>query len=69
MDRQYSKRKENTCNRQFDGTGMLAIIFLCIIAMPIAGLGMILSDNPETKGLGVVLLFIGLIIWVVLAVQ
>lgn len=55
-----------------DGTGILmfvGILILAIYAMPFVGLWMVLSKNSDKQGLGVVLIVIGVILWIIMAMN
>ena len=43
--------------------GCLALIFMIIFFMPIVGAGMLLSKDDEKRGIGLILLIVGLLIW------
>ena len=51
----------------FDGN--IALVLMLIAALPIVGLVKIIKGNTDDeKGLGVILLIIGIVLWIVLAV-
>lgn len=62
-----SSRRGNGNN---DGcSGGLALIFLCIFALPLVGLYLVTaSKNEKDKAIGIVLLVVGIVIWIILAV-
>ena len=49
--------------------GNIALVLMLIAALPIVGLVKIIKGNTDDeKGLGVILLIIGIVLWIVLAV-
>ena len=49
--------------------GNIALVLMLIAALPIVGLVKIIKGNTyDEKGLGVILLIIGIVLWIVLAV-
>lgn len=56
----------NSKDRVLDG---LSILFLAIFAMPFFGGYMMLNDNKETKFLGGILCFVGLVIWFMIGIN
>ena len=49
--------------------GNIALVLMLIAALPIVGLVKIIKGNTDDeKGLGVILLIIGIVLWIILAV-
>ena len=49
-------------------TGRLAFALLVLFVMPVVGLIMVCSKDPETKTLGWILLVVGTILWIIIGV-
>lgn len=60
-------RRRRRSSDDYTGLGCLAIIILGIILMPIAGLVMVLSEDPNKRTLGWILLIGGIILWIIMA--
>ena len=54
--------KRNQSNDEFPSCVIILMLF--IFAMPLVGLYLAITGKGESKGLGVVLLVVGLIIWI-----
>ena len=50
-------------------TDALALIFLAIFAMPFLGGYLMLGENRETKFVGAILCFVGLVIWFLVGIN
>lgn len=57
--------------RDDDGIGCLVLLILAVLAMPLAGLYLILkkAGDDGTKAVGWILLIVGAIIWIYLLVK
>lgn len=54
-------------NQSNDGLpGCVIILILSVFAMPLVGLYLAVTGKGESKGLGIALLVVGLIIWIVI---
>ena len=49
-------------------TGCLAFALLVLFVMPVVGLMMVCSKDPEKKTLGWILLVVGTILWIIIGV-
>lgn len=49
-------------------TGCLAFALLVLFVMPVVGLIMVCSKDPEKKTLGRILLVVGTILWIIIGV-
>lgn len=49
-------------------TGRLAFALLVLFVMPVVGLIMVCSKDPEKKTLGWILLVVGTILWIIIGV-
>lgn len=58
------------CRRDSDGMGCVMILVVIVLAMPIVGLYLTLvGKSDEDRVLGVILTFIGIVIWFAVAMQ
>lgn len=59
-------RRRNHARGNDAGVECLAIILLCIVAMPLVGLYLVCREDADsqTKAIGGVLLIIGVILWI-----
>ena len=62
--------RHHNCNHHNDSSGMgcLVVIILGILAMPLAGLYMLLAGkDSEQKAVGLILTIVGFIFWIMVA--
>ena len=64
-------RHHRHCNHHEDNSGMgcLVMLVLGILAMPIVGVFMLCGKDETQKTIGAILVIVGLIFWIMMAVQ
>ena len=60
--------RKRFCSGKSDGNGYIALILMAIISLPIIGIYKIAKGNDAEKAIGVILLFVGIVIWIAVGV-